>query len=157
MKVCRFMYVLWITFAILIIFLFVMPKKLTWRKNILAIPVVSYCAWIAHFLIAVKLDFVDFGPTKEVEYPDFFLVTLIPPLLAITYLNYLKNNHYMMYAVIWSVGSFLIEYLLSLSGFMKHYEWRLWYSLPVYLLCYLGLKVVYNKLIKCPSQVSSDK
>ncbi len=71
-------------------------KKLTWRENILAIPVVSYCAWIAHFLIAVKLDFVDFGPTKEVEYPDFFLVTLIPPLLAITYLNYLKNNHYMM-------------------------------------------------------------
>lgn len=148
------MYVLWITFAVLIIFLFVMPKTLTWRENILVIPLVSYCAWIAHFLVAVKLDFVDFGPTKEVEYSDFFLVTLTPPLLAITYLNYLKNKHYIMYAVIWSVVSFFIEYLLSQSGFMKHHEWKLWYSLPVYLLSYLGLKVVYNKLIKCPSRDS---
>ncbi|MCE4048197.1 CBO0543 family protein [Bacillus sp. Au-Bac7] len=146
------MYILWSTVGLLVIMLFFMPKQLTWRENVIVVPIVSYCAWLAHFFIAVKLDYVDFGPSKEVEFTDFALVSLVPPLLTVLYLNFQKNNHYLLYVIIWTAISFLIEYLLHKAGFMKHFEWKLWHSIPVYFISYLGLYWFYRKVIKCPPE-----
>jgi hypothetical protein len=113
-----------------------MPKRLTIRENILIFTIVGYFAWVAHILFGIKLDLLDFGPTKKVEYTDFALVSLLPSLLSVLYLNYKKEDKYLLYVFLWTVLSFLIEFLFSTAGYMKHTEWKMWYSIPVYFVAY---------------------
>ncbi|WP_041967520.1 hypothetical protein [Mesobacillus selenatarsenatis] len=141
------MFFVWGLIVILLIALLFMPKKLSFRENIIIAPIVGYFAWVAHILIGVKLDFVDFGPTKKVEYTDYALVSLVPPLMAVLFLNFIKNNKYLLYVIIWTILSALIEFILSEVGYMKHDDWKMWYSIPVYFVAYFLLHWGFNKVI----------
>ncbi len=125
-----------------------MPKTLTIRENIIIVPTVGYFAWISHILIGIKLDFLDFGPTKQVEYTDWALVSLVPSLLAVLYLNFERENKYLLYIIIWTALSFLLEFILSKVGYMKHDEWKIWYSIPVYFAAYFVLHWFFKKVVK---------
>ncbi|MEH6955574.1 hypothetical protein [Neobacillus drentensis] len=99
-------------------------------------------------MIGVKLDWLDFGPTKKVEYTDWVLVSLVPSLLAVLYLNFKKEKQSLLYSMIWTAISFLMEFLLAKIGYMKHHQWKIWYSIPVYFAAYIALDWFFNKVIK---------
>ncbi|MCM3576383.1 MULTISPECIES: hypothetical protein [Mesobacillus] len=141
------MLLVWVLIALLIIFTIFMPKRLTVKENIIMFPIIGYFAWTAHTVFGMMLDFVDFGPTKKVELTDWALVTFIPPLLGILFLNF-KTSKYMIYVVIWTISSFLIELLLDIFGYMKHSEWIIWYSIPTYLLAYFSLHWFFQRVIR---------
>lgn len=134
--------------GLLLLATLLMPKRLTWREDIITFLIVGYCAWVSHILIGVKLDWLDFGPTKKVEYTDWVLVSLVPSLLAVLYLNFKKEKLHLLYIMIGTALSFLMEFLLAKIGYMKHHQWKIWYSIPVYFAAYIALDWFFNKVIK---------
>jgi lysylphosphatidylglycerol synthetase-like protein (DUF2156 family) len=145
------MYFVWGLIGLILIVVSFMPKRLTVRDDILVFSIVGYLAWVSHILVGVKWDLLDFGPTKKIEYTDFALVSFVPPLLAILFLNFKKENQSVLYAIIWTVLSIALEFILAMVGYMKHTEWKIWYSIPVYFIAYFGLQMFYKKVIKSNS------
>ncbi|WP_066248496.1 hypothetical protein [Neobacillus drentensis] len=142
------MYFVWGMIGLLLLATLLMPKRLTWREDIITFLIVGYVAWVSHILIGVIFDWIDFGPTKNVEYTDWALVSLVPSLLAVVYLNFKKEKWSLLYIIIWTVLSFLIEFLLAKIGYMKHHQWKIWYSVPVHFAAYCALNWFFYRVIK---------
>jgi len=142
----------WGIIMIFALVILIMPRRLTFKENIIIFPIVGYFAWISHIIVGVMLDFLDFGPTKKVEFTDWALVSLLPSILAILFLNFKVDNKYLLYVFIWTILSFLIELALSLIGYMKHSGWSIWYSIPVYFLAYVMLHLFFNKVVQRPNR-----
>ncbi len=145
---CYYLLWVWGIILFLVFAIIVSPKRLTLRESLVIFTTVGYFAWDAHIIIGFMLDFLDFGPTKKVEFTDWALVSFVPPLIAILFLNLKKTDNYLLYALIWTVISFFLEWLLSRVGYMKHLEWKIWYSIPVYFLAYLLLPWYLKEGIK---------
>jgi hypothetical protein len=137
----------WGLIVLLILLLFFMPKRLSLKENIIMFPIIGYFAWTTHIFVGIMLNFVDFGPTPNVEFTDWALVTFIPALIGILFLNF-KTDRYMIYVLTWTFSSFLIELLLDVVGYMKHSEWKIWYSLPVYFISFYSLHWFFKKVIR---------
>ncbi|MGM0840018.1 MAG: hypothetical protein ACQEWE_04775 [Bacillota bacterium] len=148
------MILVWGIILLLVVALFIMPKRLTVRENLIMFPFVGYFAAVAHVLVGLILDYVDFGPTKSVEISDFALVAFAPSLIALLFLNFMKQEKHLLYVIIWTIFSFLIELLLSINGYMKHLEWKIWYSIPVYLLAFFLLQWFFQRIVRNRSQGS---
>ncbi|MGF3104782.1 hypothetical protein [Rossellomorea sp. DUT-2] len=148
------MMLVWGLILLLVVALFIMPKRLTVRENLIMFPFVGYFAAVAHVLVGLMLDYVDFGPTKSVEFSDFALVAFAPSLIALLFLNFMKQEKHLLYVIIWTIFSFLIELLLSINGYMKHLEWKIWYSIPVYLLAFFLLQWFFQRIVRNRSQGS---
>jgi hypothetical protein len=146
--------VVWGLILLLVIALMIVPKRLTVRENLIMFPFVGYFAAVAHVLVGIMLDYVDFGPTKSVEISDFALVAFAPSFIALLYLNMLKPDKPVFYVLIWTLFSFFIELLLSFTGYMKHLEWKIWYSLPVYLVAFLTLHWFFQHVVRNGSKSS---
>ncbi|MGV2941516.1 hypothetical protein AB5I83_18080 [Mesobacillus sp. LC4] len=143
----------WGMIVVLILLITILPRRLSLKEVIILFPIIGYFAWTAHIVVGIMLDFVDFGPTKKVEFTDWALVTFIPSLMGILFLNF-KMNRLIFYIVVWTVISFSIELFLDVIGYMKHTEWSILYSIPTYLLAFYLLHRFYESVIKtlnCPS------
>lgn len=115
-------------------------------------PFVGYFAAVAHILVGLKLDYVDFGLTKSVEISDFALVALAPSFIALLFLNFMKPDKPLFYVLLWTVFSFLLEVLLSFNGYMEHLEWKIWYSIPVYIVAFLTLHWFFEHVVRNASK-----
>lgn len=125
-----------------------MPKRLIFRENLIVFFSVGYFAWIAHLSIGLMADFYDLGSTKKVEFDDWLMVTLVPSLISIVYLNFKKRDYSFLYIVTWTILSTLGEFTLVQLEYRRYHEWKLWYSIPVYLLSYLILPWYLNRIIR---------
>ncbi|KYG30346.1 hypothetical protein ACU3L3_12470 [Priestia endophytica] len=94
------MLIAWIFVIILILAVLFMPKRLTFRENMIVFFSVGYFAWIAHFSTGLMADLYDLGSTKKVEFDDWLMVTLVPSLISIVYLNFKKRDYGFLYIVI---------------------------------------------------------
>jgi hypothetical protein len=121
------------------------PKQVSLRESIVIFPTVGYFAWIAHTLVGLMADLLDFGPTKDIEFADWALITFVPSLMAILYLNLMKTDKALLYALVWTIVSLLIELLLVQVGFMKYKGWNIEYSALFYVIAYLLLLPWYYK------------
>ncbi|MFI8575516.1 hypothetical protein ACIGEL_07360 [Rossellomorea aquimaris] len=148
------MMLVWGLILLLVVALSMMPKRLTVRENLIMFPFVGYFAAVAHVLVGLLLDYVDFGPTKSVEFSDFALVAFAPSFIALLFLNFMKQDKHLLYVIIWTIFSFLIEVLFSLNGYMKHLEWKIWYSIPVYLVAFFLLHLFFQHVVRNGSQSS---
>ncbi|WRP07633.1 hypothetical protein U9J35_05545 [Rossellomorea aquimaris] len=148
------MMLVWGLILFLVVALMFMPKRLTVRENLIMFPFVGYFAAVAHVLVGLLLDYVDFGPTKSVEFSDFALVAFAPSFIALLFLNFMKQDKHVLYVIIWTIFSFLIEVLFSLNGYMKHLEWKIWYSIPVYLVAFFLLNWFFQHVVRKGSQSS---
>ncbi|MGM0751544.1 MAG: hypothetical protein ACQET6_06395 [Bacillota bacterium] len=142
------MILVWGLILFLVIAMMFVPKRLTVRENLIMFPFVGYFAAVAHVLVGLMLDYVDFGPTKSVEFSDFALVAFAPSFIALLYLNMLKPDKSVFYVLIWTFFSFFIELLLSYNGYMKHLEWKIWYSIPVYLVAFFTLHWFFQRVVR---------
>ncbi|MGG1631201.1 hypothetical protein [Rossellomorea sp. NRS-1567] len=148
------MMLVWGLILLLVVALSMMPKRLTVRENLIMFPFVGYFAAVAHVLVGLLLDYVDIGPTKSVEFSDFALVAFAPSFIALLFLNFMKQDKHLLYVIIWTIFSFLIEVLFSLNGYMKHLEWKIWYSIPVYLVAFFLLHWFFQHVVRNGSQSS---
>ncbi|MCM3537931.1 hypothetical protein [Priestia endophytica] len=142
------MLIAWIFVIILILAVLFMPKRLTFRENMIVFFSVGYFAWIAHLSTGLMADLYDLGSTKKVEFDDWLMVTLVPSLISIVYLNFKKRDYGFLYIVIWTILSTLGEFTLVQLEYMRYQGWKLWYSIPVYLLAYLILPWYLNSIIR---------
>jgi len=144
----------WGLILFLVVALLVMPKRLTVKENLIMFPFVGYFAAVAHILVGIMVDLVDFGPTKSVEFTDFVLVAFAPSFIALLFLNFMKPDKPLIYTMIWTVFSFLLEVLLSFNGYMEHLEWKIWYSIPVYIVAFLTLHWFFQYVVRNGSKSS---
>ncbi|MGG1220446.1 hypothetical protein ABE236_23660 [Priestia endophytica] len=142
------MLIAWVFVIILILAVLFMPKRLTFRENMIVFFSVGYFAWIAHLSTGLMADLYDLGSTKKVEFDDWLMVTLVPSLISIVYLNFKKRDYGFLYIVIWTILSTLGEFTLVQLEYMRYQGWKLWYSIPVYLLAYLILPWYLNSIIR---------
>jgi hypothetical protein len=133
------MWIVPVTIAVLALVILLMPKHITWREIIYTWAVVGYIAWIGDMIISVIFDLYDIGPTKEATPIDIFAISMIPAQFSIVFLNFLpkKNNRIWLYAIVWTLLTFLFEWLTTYTGYMDNKGWKTWYSLPGYFFVYL--------------------
>lgn len=132
---------IWLPLAagtILLIFVLLMPKrKINWRGIYLTFGVVGFITLIIDiFLMAQYLDLFDIGnPTIE-GVGDLMTYAVIPPSLAVVYLNYYDRGKKWLYISLFIIISFSFEWGLTQAGYMELKGWQNWYSLPVYYIIY---------------------
>ncbi|MGM0852871.1 MAG: hypothetical protein ACQEWI_09730 [Bacillota bacterium] len=148
------MMLVWGLILFLVVALMIMPKRLTVRENFIMFPLVGYFAAGAHILVGIMLDFVDVGPTKSVEFSDFVLVAFAPSFIALLFLNFMKPEKPVFYVLVWTIFSFFLEILLSFNDYMKYFEWKIWYSIPVYVVAFFLLHWFFQHVVRNGSQGS---
>lgn len=135
--------------TILVLFVLFMPKRqMNWRSIYLTIGVVCSVGLLLDInIIGQYFDLIDLGdPTKE-GIGDLFSYAIIPPCLAVIYLNYFNQKKKGLYVVLFITLSFLYEWGLTQLGYMKLKGWQNWYSILVYIWVYgLWLPWHYNVL-----------
>ncbi|WP_134686738.1 hypothetical protein [Brevibacillus migulae] len=137
----------WISLVVLVSAILFIPKRLTLKENVLVFLSVGYIVWNGHVVVGIMLDLYDFGPSGKVGFLDWLFVNLAPAITALLYLN-LKSDKNLLYALTWAILSFLYEWGLVQSGFMKNHGWKTWYSIPVYVMGYLFLPWFLHNVIR---------
>lgn len=123
----------WISILVLSLAVLFVKKRLSLRENIIIFVTIAFISQMSDRYVGAILDLFDIGPTKEVDLIDLFFVPIVPSCIAILFLNTFKRSRYVIYAIVWSVLSFLYEWSLVYFGYMKLRSWKPWYSIPVYI------------------------
>lgn len=143
------MWVVPATIVILGAVILFMPKRLTWKEMYLIWGVIGLWAFIADHLVGSIWNLFDIGPTPEPTYIDIFAVSFIPAEFAILFLNFRpKEGRAWVYGLVWSAATFLYEWLVTYTGYLKDKGWSPWYSIPAWLFVYLFFLNWNLKLIR---------
>ncbi|WP_045516899.1 hypothetical protein [Neobacillus niacini] len=135
---------------ILLLYALFMPKKeISWRELYITIGVVGFATWVADSIFAKYLDLVDFGNPKIVGLGEFITYNFVPSSLSVIYLNYLKISNKWKLVIIFTVISFLIEWVVAKVGYMKLTHWNHLLSLPIFFFVYSYILPLHFKIIKC--------
>ncbi|WP_134684873.1 hypothetical protein [Brevibacillus migulae] len=139
---------------ILILFVIFMPKRLNWREIYLTMGVIAASVWIIDTIVSVWLDVFDIGKKGLRGIPELFLYSVIPPSIAVIYLNYYIEEKKLMYSILFTALSFTAEWLAVAVGLMKLHQWRPIYSIPVYLVVYYFLLPLHLTFLKSLKQTT---
>jgi hypothetical protein len=121
---------------LLLFFVIVMPKIITWREIYLTFGFIAGIVWVTDTVFAVWLNLFDIGDPGKRGIAEFFLYSIIPPCFAILYLNYYKENQKLQFTLLFSAISGMAEWLSVAVGLMKPTHWNTLFSLPVYFVVY---------------------
>ncbi|MEC2074523.1 hypothetical protein [Metabacillus fastidiosus] len=121
--------------VIALVYLLFMPKRLTWREIYFTFGIVAVVAIVVDvFLMMNYLDIFDLGrDPKQEGIGDLIAYGVVPACYAIIFLNYFKEEKKWMYVILFTILSFLSEWMLVQVGYMKLKGWHTWYSIPVVL------------------------
>ncbi|MDB5083244.1 MAG: hypothetical protein JWN30_130 [Bacilli bacterium] len=102
-----------------------------------------YMTWIATAVVAYSLDGIFGGVLKlyyylnsRIEiYDVFFQLVTVPPF-GIIFLNFMPKKllKFVVYSLVWTVISVLVEYLAVKIQLLVYNGWKPWYSPPFYFL-----------------------
>lgn len=127
----------WLLVFIVVVFVILMPKKnLTWIGVFLTFGVAGQLTWIGDSIIGGGFDLFDLGKSNALELSDAFLVSFVPPCISTIYVNFYKSQKKWLFALIFTLLSFLLECGLVNVGYMENKNWETWYGIPVYLTFY---------------------
>ncbi|WP_342048795.1 hypothetical protein [Bacillus sp. OTU530] len=123
--------------AISLLYMLFMPKRLSWGEIYLTFGVGGFLSVTFDVIImANQLDVFDIGdPTRE-GLGDFMSYVVIPPCYAVIFLNYLRKENKWMLVALFTLLSFLSEWILVHVGYMKLKGWHTWWSIPVYIIIF---------------------
>lgn len=121
-----------------LVYIFLMPKRLTWREIYFTFGTISYVALsVDAFFMMNYLDVFDLGKEPKQEgIGDYITYGIIPSCFAIIFLNYLKEEKKWTYVFLFTLLSFLSEWMLVQVGYMKLKGWHTWWSIPVFIIAY---------------------
>jgi hypothetical protein len=122
----------------LLYMLFMPKKRISWREIYFTFGLIGFVTWALDVtFLATYLDMFDLGDDpKSTGIGDFMALAIVPPCLAVIYLNYYRQEKRWMYVVFFTLLSLLFEWGLVQLNFMKLYGWQTWWSIPVYILVY---------------------
>jgi hypothetical protein len=123
---------------IAMIYIFFMPKRLTWREIYLIFGTIGYVALtIDMFFMLNYFDAFDLGrDPKQEGIGDFISYGIIPSCYAVIFLNYLKQEKKWIYVTFFTLLSILSEWMLVQVGYMKLKGWHTWWSIPVFIIVF---------------------
>lgn len=121
---------------ILLLFVLCMPKRLSWREIYITFGVVGWVSTFTDLITAANLDLFDLGKPQHEGLVDVLAYGIIPPLFAVIYLNYFRNEKKWIYAIIFTILSLLAHWGMVKVGFMVEKHWKFWWDTPVFLFVY---------------------
>jgi hypothetical protein len=120
--------------AILITLSLYLKKHLSWREWYTTFGVVGFLAWLANIILFYQLDLLDSGKPSIGSAPDTIMFAIAPACIAVIFCNYFTSSKSKWgIALLFTVGSLVIEYLLVNVGFLVQKGWKVWYSIPFYI------------------------
>lgn len=120
-----------------LLYMLFMPKRLSWREIYLTYGVGAFLAITMDIIImGGQIDVFDLGDPKKEGIGDIMSYGVSAPCYAVIFLNYLKQEKKWMYVVLFTLLSFLSEWILVQVEFMKLKGWNTWWSLPVYIVIF---------------------
>lgn len=131
----------YVSLAVFVLVIWFMPKHLTRREIYIT------WGWMAALTIHIDLwlgnilDYYDFvGP--QVQPGDLFLEATLPPSYGIITTNFMpkKTRPFLVYLLFVVIVAAAYEWLSLKTGYLVYKGWKLWYSIPVYILGTFFLK-----------------
>ncbi|WP_426451948.1 hypothetical protein ACP26L_07680 [Paenibacillus sp. S-38] len=117
-------------------FVITMPKRINWREIYLTFGLIAGLVWVVDTVFAIWLDLFDIGDPTKRGIGEFFLYAIIPPCLAVIYLNFYQERNKFLHTLLFTALSGLVEWGAVAVGLMKETHWNTLYSLPVFLAVY---------------------
>jgi phosphatidylserine synthase len=139
--------------TIVFIYMIFMPKRLSWREICFIFGTIGYVAIIIDVFIMLNyLDVFDLGrDPKQEGIGDLISYGIIPSCYAVIFLNYYKQEKKWIYVTLFTIMSFLSEWMLVQVGYMKLKGWHTWLSIPVFIIVF-GFWLPWQlKLIRKPT------
>lgn len=132
---------IWLPLAfcgIVLLFVLLMPKRqINWAGIYFTFGVIGYVGLILDInILGEYFDLFDLGDPLKEGIGDLASYAIIPPCLAILFLNYFKPKSKWLYVAIFTCISYFFEWGLTQIGYMQLKGWRTWYSIPVYIAVY---------------------
>lgn len=119
------------------LYMIFMPKRLSWREIYFTYGVGAFLSVTMDIVImGSQLDVFDLGDTQNEGFGDLMSYGVAAPCIAVIYLNYYKEERKWLYVALFTVLSFLSEWILVKVGFMVLKGWNTWWSLPVYIIIF---------------------
>ena len=142
------------------IFVKLLPKRFTYSTSIILFLFnISIGITVDHFLAGPPLDFYDVMDSKEFELFDLILYIFIygPATYTFIYIydkwvnpkSYLKKALYLLFI---SLLNTVFEYVAVLLNVYVYNGWKVYYSIPVYLLVYYTNIYLLKSLKKTESK-----
>jgi len=124
--------------TISLIYIFFMPKRLSWREIYFIFGTSGYVAiMIDVFLMLNYFDVFDLGHNPMQEgIGDLISYGIIPSCYAVIFLNYLKPEKKWLYVTLFTLLSSLSEWMLVQVGYMKLKGWHTWWSIPIFIIVF---------------------
>jgi hypothetical protein len=124
--------------TITLIYILFMPKRLTWREIYLIFGTIGYVALIIDmFFMLNYFDIFDLGRNPKQEgIGDLISYGVIPSCYAVIFLNHLKQEKKWLFVALFTLLSFLSEWMLVQVGYMKLKGWQTWWSIPVFIIVF---------------------
>ncbi|WP_102275147.1 hypothetical protein [Cytobacillus massiliigabonensis] len=116
-----------------LLYILFMPKHISWKVIYLTFGIGGFMATLLDVIVMSGwLDVFDLGQSKIPGLGDLISYSLIAPCFAVIFLNYFNPEKKWKYVVLFTLLSFLSEWMLVKVGYMKLKGWNTWWSLPVY-------------------------
>lgn len=128
-----------LTFGTVVLFFVVfMPKRqINWRGIYLTFGLVGYVGVMLDInILGEYFDLFDLGNKDKEGIGDLMSYAVIPSCLAVIFLNYFNKEHKWLHVALFTSISYVYEWWLTRTGYMKLIEWQSWYSLPVFIVVY---------------------
>lgn len=120
-----------------LLYMIFMPKQLSWKEIYLTFGVGGFLAMLFDVIIMSGwIDAFDLGKPMIPGLGDLICYSVIAPSYAVIFLNYFNRERKWLYVSLFTLLSFLSEWILVQVGYMKLKEWNTWWSLPVYILIF---------------------
>lgn len=123
-------------------------KNISRREWFLLFGMVGFYGWMANIIFFYILDLMDSGKPSIGGLPDIFMFVIGPATSAILFLNRYNTPTKLKRVLLFSLASFLVEYILGKLGFLKLKRWKPFYSIPFYLLAFWVVLPWTLKLIR---------
>lgn len=134
----------WLPYTILVINLLIiwfMPKRLTIKEIYATWFVIALINLSTDVLLSLYFNLYELnGP--GVQLAVHFIELTLGASFGIIYLNFMPFNwrSFTIYTAIWTVFSIIFELVMVKCQFINYMEWKIWYSIPYYIVAFLFMR-----------------
>lgn len=123
-----------IVVAILLVYIWFMPKHLD-RRDMLVIWIsTSFTELVVDLYLDKGLNLYYFGASNELEIRVLTMKLFTAPVFGLIYLNFMPKNFkkFIPYWVGWAIFSTMFEWTTTYFGYLTYTGWHLFYSFIFY-------------------------
>jgi hypothetical protein len=133
---------IYVATALLGVFVWFMPKRLSRPEMYILWIFVSYVEIVIDLTLGTILGFYHFAQNPAVSPEALFIKMIASPLFGIVFANYMpeKRKAFIPYWLGWVVFSTFFEWLTIQSGYLTYQGWKLWYSFLFYIIAILVMR-----------------